>query len=70
MKKAAAVLGGIALLLGGISAQVQAKTLSQMKLQPQQLIAQCPGGGYPVWQCEIVNGKKKCFRRCPDVLKG
>ena len=66
MKKAAVFLGGIAVLFGGISTQVQAKTLSQPKLQPQQLIAQCLGGGYPVLVCEKVNGKKKCVRKCPD----
>ena len=64
MKKAAVFLGGIAILFGGISDPIQAKTLSQPKLQPQQLITQCPGGGYPVLVCEIVNGKRKCVRKC------
>jgi hypothetical protein len=66
-KIAVLLASATAVLLGGISAQ--AKSLSQPK--SEQLIAQCNGGGYPVLVCEIVNGKKKCVRRCPEaVLRG
>lgn len=53
-----------ALLLNVIP--VVAQTSSNLK--PQQLIAQCNGGGYPVLTCEIINGKKVCRRQCPDAM--
>jgi hypothetical protein len=62
--RVALLIPAAALLLGGIPAQ--AKLGSQPKAE--QLIAQCNGGGYPILECEIVNGKRVCVRKCPGAL--
>jgi hypothetical protein len=57
-----AILAAMAVILGEFSTIAQKSSASGS----EQLISMCPGGGYPVWVCEIVNGKKVCVRRCPD----
>lgn len=57
-----ALLASTALLLGGVFTIAQKSAMAT----PEQLVSMCQGGGYPYLQCEIINGKKVCRRRCPD----
>jgi hypothetical protein len=54
------LLASTALLLGGIFTIAQKSSVSTS----EQLVALCPDGGYPIPECEIVNGKWVCVRRC------
>lgn len=63
--KIATLISTAVLLLGGglfISAQ------SSFAPKAEQRVAECKGGGYPYYQCEIINGKKVCRRQCPDPM--
>ncbi|WP_375514268.1 hypothetical protein [uncultured Nostoc sp.] len=59
-----ALLASTALLLGG------GFTISQKSsvTTPEQLVSQCPGGGYPILECEIINGKRVCRRQCNNYF--
>jgi hypothetical protein len=46
----------------GVSSVLVFGVCSILKVPMAQ--AACPGGGYPQLECEIVNGKKVCVRRC------
>jgi hypothetical protein len=62
-KLAALASTATALLLGMIPVTAQ----TSLNSKPEQLIAMCRGGGYPVLVCEIINGKKVCHRECPNA---
>jgi hypothetical protein len=59
-----AILASTILLLGGISTIAQKFSVSGS----EQRISTCRGGGYPQVECEIINGKTVCRRRCPEYF--
>ena len=61
-----AMLASTILLFSGVFTIAQ-----KLSTSGEQIISTCRGGGYPQLECEIINGKKVCRRRCPEYfLKG
>ena len=59
-----AMLTSTIFLLGGTFTIAQKFSVSRS----EQLISTCRGGGYPQLECEIINGKRVCRRRCPEYF--
>ena len=59
-----AIVASTILFVGGLSTIAQKFSVSGS----EQLISTCRGGGYPQLECEIINGKRVCRRRCPEYF--